>query len=226
MLLILIEAACDTMQMVLIAGVLAILIGLPIGLLLEATHNANIFRAKYLWLHNLVHYIINFLTTIPMFLTLIMLMLILNSILSDHFNLELSAVISLTIIGVILFAKDVFQSLNALPKELSDTAKFLGAKPMQIVTKFLIPEAMQAIIINIASLLNNLIGIAIISSALGVNGIGKLALEQGYQALELSLIFYSILLSATIIYIIKYTSNYIANKVIINNDNNNIQKNY
>jgi D-methionine transport system permease protein len=217
----LIEAAIDTMQMVSIATVFAILLGLPTGILLEATNNHHILKNKYWWLHKVLSNCINIFNTIPVFLLLVMLMLIFNSILADHFNIELSATISLILIGSMLFAKEVFSSLSNLPNELSDTAKFLGAKPSQIVTKFLIPEAMQSIIINIASLINNLIGLAVISSALGVHGIGKLALEQGYNALELSYIFYTILLSVSIIYLIKYSGNYIANKIIINEHKNN-----
>ena len=59
----------------------------------------------------------------------------------------------------------------------------------------------------------NLLGLSIISSALGVHGLGQLALEKSYTNLELSYVFSIILLAVTIIYIIKLLGKYVANNI-------------
>ncbi len=213
MLQILLEATIDTLRMVFIASVFTILIGMPLGLLLEATQNKHILGNKYLWLHKLLRSTINFFSNIPIFLMLIMLIPIINKVLFEHFTIELSAVIALIFIGIFIFANDVFNSLNNLPKELSDTAKFLGARSIQVITKFLLPEAMHHLVQNITKLIINLIGLSMVASALGSNGLGRLALEKGYNDLELSYVFYIILLSTSIIYAIKLLGNYVTNTV-------------
>lgn len=213
MLQILFEATYDTLRMVFIASIFTILIGMPLGLLLEATQNNNILGNKYLWAHKLLLAFINFFSNVPIFLILIMLIPIINKGLFAHFTIELSAVIAMVFIGIFIFANDVFNTLNNLPKELSDTAKFLGAEPMQVLTKFLLPEAMQNLVQNITKLIINLLGLSIISSALGVHGLGQLALEKSYTDLELSYVFCIILLSAAIIYTIKLLGKYIANNI-------------
>ncbi len=213
MLQILLDATYDTLRIVFIASVFTILIGMPLGLLLEATQNNNILGCKYLWLHKTLFSIIKLFSNIPIFLILIILIPIINKVLFEHFTIELSAVIAMVLIGIFIFAHDVFNSLNNLPKELSDTAKFLGAEPIQILTKFLLPEASKHLIQNVTKLIINLIGLSIISSALGVGGLGKLALEKGYDNLELSYVFCIILLSTGIIYAIKLLGNYLANTV-------------
>lgn len=211
MLQILLEATYDTLRIVFIASIFIILMGIPLGLFLEATNNNHILGNKYLWAHKLLHAFINFFSDIPTFLILILLLPIINKVLFAHFTIELSAVISIICIGTLIFANDVFNTLHNLPDELSDTAKFLGAEPMQILTKFLLPEAMQDLVHNITKLIIHLLGLAILSSALGVNGLGQLALEKSYVDLELSYVFCIILLSAGIIYIIKFLGRYIAN---------------
>ncbi|MGD0466637.1 MAG: ABC transporter permease subunit [Gammaproteobacteria bacterium] len=219
MLQILIDATYDTLRIVFIATVFTVLIGGPLGIFLEASQNEHILEKKYLWLHKSLCYTINFFSNIPVFLILIIMMPIINKILHNHFSIELAAVIALIFIGIFSFANDVFKTLNSLPKELSDTAKFLGAEAMQVLTKFLLPEAMQNLIKDITKLVINFIGLSIIASALGISGLGKLALEKGgyndLETLELSYVVWAILLSTSSIYIVKSLSNYIISSIAV-----------
>lgn len=211
MLPILFEATYETLKLAFTASVFIIILGIPLGVLLEATNNHHILGDQYLWLHKILKAIIHFLSNIPMFLTLIILIPIINGALFEYFTIELSAIIALTLVGTCIFAKDVFDTLNNLPKELSDTAKFLGAETMQILTKFLLPEAMQHLIHNITKLIINLISLSIMVSMLGIDGLGKLALEKGYHEADIVCMFYIILLSTGIIYIIKFIGNLLSN---------------
>lgn len=215
MLQILVEATYDTLRIVFITTVFTVCLGAAIGIFLEASHNEYILSKKYLWLHKSFMVIINFFSNIPAFLLLIIMLPITHKIFNNALSIELSLVIALTLISAIHFAKEIFNVFNNLPKELSDTAKSLGAEPIQIFTKFLLPEAMPDLIKIIAKLINNLISLSIIASALGVSGLGKLALEKGgyndLETIELSYVVWAILLTASLIYIIKVISNYIIN---------------
>lgn len=211
MLPILFKATYETLKFTFTTSIFVVILGIPLGVLLEATSNQHILGNKYLWVHTTLKAIINFLSNIPIFLMLIILIPIINGILFEYFTIELSAIIALVFICTCIFAKDVFNSLNNLPKELSDTAKFLGAESLQVLTKFLLPEAKQHLINNITKLIINLISLSIMVSMLGINGLGKLALEKGYNEADLSCIFYIILLSTSIIYIIKFIGNLLSN---------------
>lgn len=211
MLPILFKATYETLKLVFTTSVFIIILGIPLGVLLEATNNHNILGNRYLWTHKAIKRLINFSSNIPIFLTLIILIPIINGVIFENLTVELSAIIALILIGTCNFAKDVFISLNNLPKELSDTAKFLGAETMQILTKFLIPEAIKELINNITKLIINLINLSIILSVLGINGLGKLALEKGYYELDIACIFYVILISTSIVYAVKFIGNFFAN---------------
>ncbi len=219
MLQILLDAAYDTFRIVFIATIFTILIGGPIGVFLEASINEYILGVKYRWLHKTILSMINILTNIPVLLILIITLPIINKLLNNYFTIELAAVITLIFIGVFTFANDLFKTLNNLPRELSETAVILGAKPMQILTKFLLPEAFQGLIKNLTKLIINLIGLSIITSTLGTGGLGRLALEKGayndLENLELSYVFCIILLATSSIYIIKMFSNYIINFITV-----------
>jgi D-methionine transport system permease protein len=212
----LLNAAYDTLKIVFVTSMLSILFGLPLGLLLEATYNKHISGNKYLWLHKLLFSMATFISNVPIFLLLIILIPVFNQMLLEHCTVELTAIISMTLINIFIFAKDIFTDLNTLPKELSTTAKFLGAEPLQILTKFLLPESIKNIINSITKLIIHILGMSIIASAFGVKGLGKLALEKSYEKIELFYIFYTVLLSIIIIYLIKLSSNYIVNFIYNN----------
>ena len=219
MLQILIDATYDTLRIVFIATIFTILIGGSLGIFLETLQNEHILEKKCLWLHKILCSIINFFSNIPVFLILIITMPIINKLLHNHFSIEFAAVIALIFVGTFRFANDVFKTLNNLPKELSDTAKFLGAESIQILTKFLLPEAMQNLIKDITKLIINLIGLSITASALGISGLGKLALEKGgyhdLETLEISYIVWAILLATGSIYLIKFISDYIISSTVV-----------
>lgn len=215
MLQILIDASYDTLRIVLVATIFSICVGGLFGTCLAALQNEHIFNKKYLWLYKTIITTVNFLYNIPVFLILIIMLPVSHNIFDSNISLELSTVIALTFIGILSFTKDVCKTLHLLPKELSETAIFLGAQPIQILTKFLLPEAMHNIINNISKLIIKLFKLSIIASALGVSGLGKLALEKsGYhdlETIEISYVIWTILLSTIFIYIIKLLNNYIIN---------------
>lgn len=215
MLQILIDASYDTLHIVLVSTIFSIFIGGMLGLSLAALQNKHISNNKYLWLYKIIINIINFLYNIPIFLILIIMLPVNHNFFNSNISIEISTVIALTFIGVLNFSKDICKTINSLPKELSETAIFLGAQPIQILTKFLLPEAMHNIINNVTKLLIKLFKLSIIASALGVSGLGKLALEKsGYhdlETIEISYVIWTILLSTIFIYIIKFINNYIIN---------------
>lgn len=221
MLQILIDATCDTFRIVFISTVFSILIGGPLGIFLEALKNEHILGHKYLWLNKLLFSIINFLSNIPVFLTLIIVLSIINKLLQNNFSMEFTAILVLIFIGIFNFAQDVFKTLHSLPKELSDTAKYLGAETMQVITKFLLPEAIYKLIKDINKLIIDLFSLSIIASTLGVSGLGKLALEKGgyndLENLDLPYVIWATLLATGSIYIIKFFNNYIINYITVNN---------
>ena len=57
----------------------------------------------------------------------------------------------------------------------------MGASPLQIIWKVLLPEALPTIIDNVTVLIVNLIGYSAMAGAIGGGGLGDIAIRYGYQ---------------------------------------------
>ena len=60
----------------------------------------------------------------------------------------------------------------------------MGASPLQIIRKVLLPEALPTIINNITVLIVNLIGASAMAGAIGGGGLGDIAIRYGYQRFQ------------------------------------------
>ena len=57
----------------------------------------------------------------------------------------------------------------------------MGATPLQIVRKVLVPEALPAIVLGLTLALVSLIGFSAMVGAVGGGGLGDLGIRYGYQ---------------------------------------------
>lgn len=204
MLQILIEASYYTSKVVLIAAGLAIFWGMGLGIFLEITNNPYFLGEKYRFIHKIFNAWVNFLCNIPELLLLITLVIILNNIFVEYLSLPLSVAIAIGIIGAVSLGKQLFICFSNIPRELTETAKFLGANHLQIITKFLIPQILPQIIQSVVSLFIQLINLSVFAGILGIDSLGKVALEQGLQAAELTYLLMIILFVMVLIYIVKF----------------------
>src|SRR5690606_21853042 len=71
-------------------------------------------------------------------------------------------------------------SLLEVPSGLIETARALGASPLQIIRKVLLPEALPSLINNASITLITLVGYSAMSGAVGAGGLGQIGYQYGY----------------------------------------------
>ena len=57
----------------------------------------------------------------------------------------------------------------------------MGATPMQIITRVLLPESMPGIVSQLTTVIIALVGESAMAGAIGGGGLGDLAIRYGYQ---------------------------------------------
>ena len=87
----------------------------------------------------------------------------------------------MTIVAVPFLSRLVETSVRDIDFGLVEAAQSMGATPVQIIRKVLLPEALPAIINNITVLIVNLIGSSAMAGAIGGGGLGDIAIRYGYQ---------------------------------------------
>ena len=92
-----------------------------------------------------------------------------------------AAVVPLAIAAIPFVGRLVEASLREVDGGLVEAAQAMGATPLQIIAKVLIPEAMPGIINGLTITLVSLIGFSAMAGAVGGGGLGDLGIRYGYQ---------------------------------------------
>ena len=95
-----------------------------------------------------------------------------------------AAIVPLTLAAIPFFAR-VCESLFLKSQQaLIEAAHALGANTWQLITKFLIPESLPALIKGATLTLIGLIGYSAMAGTVGGGGLGELAINYGYERFD------------------------------------------
>ena len=87
----------------------------------------------------------------------------------------------LTVAATPFIARLVEAAIREVDHGLIEAARAMGASPLQIVAKVLIPEALPGIVLGLTLAVVSLIGFSAMVGAVGGGGLGDLGIRYGYQ---------------------------------------------
>ena len=88
-------------------------------------------------------------------------------------------------------------SLREVNPNTIEMAQSMGASPMQIITKVMIPESVPSLLSNATIAITTILGYTAMSGIIGGGGLGKIAINYGYYRYK-----YMIMLVAVILLIL------------------------
>lgn len=172
-------AIWETLYATLLATGLAIVIGLPLGVLLVAGEQDGVLPLPK-WLMQVLNLVINILRSIP-FIILMILVIPLTRLLVGKAYGTMASVVPLVIAAFPFIARLVESSLREVDPNLIEMAQSLGATPFQIITKVMLRESVPSLISNFTIAVTTILGYTAMSGAVGGGGLGKLAITYGYN---------------------------------------------
>ena len=89
--------------------------------------------------------------------------------------------VPLVLASVPFIGRQVETSLREIPEGIVEAAQSMGATPMQIISRVLLPEAMPNIVAQLTTVVISLVGESAMAGAIGGGGLGDLAIRYGYQ---------------------------------------------
>lgn len=167
----------ETLQMTLISTALAYVAGLPVGILLVVTEKNHILENKII--HAVLSALVNIFRSIP-FLILLVFLIPLTRFLTGSSIGTTATIVPLTVGAIPIVARLVESSLKEVPTGILEAAQSMGASPWQIITRFLIPEAMPSLVLGAAINLATILGYSAMAGCIGGGGLGAIALNYGY----------------------------------------------
>ena len=143
MMWLLVRGVWETLAMTFVSGFFGFVIGLPVGVLLYVTRPGQIIaNAK---LYRTVSAIVNIFRSIPFIILLVWMIPFTRVIVGTSIGLQ-AAIVPLTVGAAPFIARMVENALLELPTGLIEASRAMGATPMQIVRKVLLPEALPGLV--------------------------------------------------------------------------------
>jgi D-methionine transport system permease protein len=167
--------------MTLVSGAIALLVGLPLGLVLVSTDRGGIWPAPLV--NRLVGWVVNGFRSVPFIILLVALIPLTRMIVGTAIGTE-AAIVPLAIAATPYFARIAEVSLREVEPGLIEAARAMGAGRLSIVRHVLVPEALPGIVSGFTVTLVTLVGASAIAGAVGAGGLGDLAIRYGYQRFE------------------------------------------
>ena len=155
MLALLLKSFWETCYMVLASTILATLIGVPLGVILTVTRKNHILPNAPV--NSVLGAIVNATRSTP-FIILMVAIIPLTRLLVGSSIGTTASIVPLTISAAPFIARIIESSLLEIDHGVIEAAQAMGASPMQIIRKVLLPEALHSIVLGITLAVIALIG--------------------------------------------------------------------
>ncbi|QEL65336.1 D-methionine transport system permease protein [Oryzomicrobium terrae] len=172
------DSFIETLVMVGLSGGIATLIGIPLGLLLAVTAPGHILARPVF--NKTLGLVVNAVRSTP-FIILMVAIIPFTRLITGTSIGTAAAVVPLAIAAIPFVGRLVEGALREVDGGLIEAAQAMGATPMQIITKVLVPESLPGILNGLTIMLVSLIGFSAMAGAVGGGGLGDLGIRYGYQ---------------------------------------------
>ncbi len=203
-------ATWETLYMVGVAGLIGFAIGIPLGVVLHITKKGGLTENRPL--NMVLGAIVNVGRSVP-FLVLMVAVIPFTTLLIGKFIGTTAAIVPLTVGAIPFIARLVESALIEVPSGLIEAAQSMGASPVQIITKVLLPEALPAIVNTITITLVTLVSYSAMAGTVGGGGLGDVAMRYGYQRYQPDIMFITVVLLVIVVQIIQMVGDKIASRV-------------
>lgn len=191
----LLYALWETFYATVLSTLFAVIIGLPLGVLLVVGEKNGVLPLPT-WLMKTLNIIINLLRSVP-FLILMIVVFPLSRLLVGTTVGTVASIVPLVIAAFPFVARLVEGSMRELNPNIIEAAQSMGASPLQIIVKVMIPECVPSLISNATIAVTTILGYTAMSAAVGGGGLGKIAINYGYYKYN-----YPVMLVAVIVLVL------------------------
>lgn len=168
----------ETFYVTVVSTALAIIIGLPLGVLLVTGDKGGIMPLPKAVMSTL-NIIINLLRSVPFLILMIMAFPLARLIVGTTIG-TVASIVPLVIAAFPFVARLVEGSLREVNPNIIEAAQSMGASPFDIIRKVMIPESVPSLISNFTIAITTILGYSAMSGIIGGGGLGKIAINYGY----------------------------------------------
>ena len=206
----LMKALGETVYMVAVSMAVATALGVPLGVLLSATGKGGILEARAL--NKALGAVVNAIRSIPFIILMVAIIPLTRLIVGTAIGTT-AAMVPLIIAAVPFIGRQVETSLTEVPYGLVEAALSMGATPLQIIRRVLLPEAMPSIVSQLTTVIISLVGESAMAGAIGGGGLGDLAIRYGYQRFRPDVMIATVVILIILVQLVQFAGNLLAKRL-------------
>ncbi|CAG9411506.1 MULTISPECIES: methionine ABC transporter permease MetI [Providencia] len=210
MISLLISGTIDTIIMTFVSAILGFILGIPTGVLLYVTRRGQVMENTVLY--SVISAVVNVFRSIPFIILLVWISPFTKFIVGSAIGIE-GAIVPLTVGAIPFIARMVENALLEVPNGLIEASRAMGATPLQIIRKVLLPESLPGLINAATITLIMLVGYSAMGGAVGSGGLGQIAMQYGYYTYNPLVMNTVLVLLIVLVFIIQFTGEYLMKKV-------------
>ena len=204
------KALGETVYMVAVSMIIATLLGVPLGVLLQTTKKGGILEAPAL--NKAVGGVVNAVRSIPFIILMVAIIPFTRLIVGSAIGTT-AAMVPLVIAAIPFIGRQVETSLKEVPYGLVEAALSMGATPLQIIRRVLLPEAMPSIVAQLTTVIISLVGESAMAGAVGGGGLGDLAIRYGYQRFRPDVMIATVVILIILVQLVQFAGNLLAKRL-------------
>ncbi|MDZ5602987.1 methionine ABC transporter permease [Pseudomonas sp. RP23018S] len=203
----LLQGLLDTLMMVGVSSLIALLLGVPMAVLLVTSDKGGIFAAPLL--NRVLGAFVNLFRSIPFLILMVALIPFTRLVVGTTYGVW-AAVVPLTIAATPFFARIAEVSLREVDQGLVEAAQAMGCRRWHIVWHVLLPEALPGIVGGFTITLVTLINSSAMAGAIGAGGLGDIAYRYGYQRFDSQIMLTVIAMLVVLVAVIQLSGDRLA----------------
>lgn len=182
-------ATGDTLLMMGYATLFTFLIGLPLGILLYSFSRSNHWFIGLIY--RILSLIVNILRSVPFVILIVALIPLTRAIVGVSMGVQ-GTIPPLVIGAAPFFARLVETALREVDRGVIEASQAMGASPLQVIRKVLLPEALPGLIAGMTITAVTLVSYTAMSGMVGGGGLGDLAIRYGYYRYQMEVMIVSV----------------------------------
>jgi len=210
MLIMLLKGTGETLVMTLLSGLFGFILGLPTGVLLFLTRKGQVLES--LAFNRFISVLVNIFRSIPFIILIVWMIPFTRALVGTSIGVS-AALVPLSIGAAPFIARMVENSLLEIPNGLIEAARAMGARPLQIVYKVLLPEALPSIVNTASITLITLVGYSAMGGAVGAGGLGQIGYQYGYVGYDVTVMNTVLVILVAIVFLIQQIGDRVSKKV-------------
>lgn len=199
----------DTIYMTLAATLFSYVFGMVMGVVLVMTRKGGITPRPFVF--SALDVVVNLTRSFPFLILMIAVIpftrLVVGTTIGNN-----ATIVPLVLAASPFVARLVESSLLEVDHGVIEAAQSMGASPLQIVLRVLIPEALPSLITGSAVSAITILGYSAMAGAVGGGGLGKLAIMYGYNRYQTDIMIITVALLIVIVQAIQSLGDWAARK--------------